>query len=286
MLQLGDSLPHTSARCRRIGAARHPESLCRAWPAPHHSLCPCPCVWLLRQVGSVSSISFHNIHVAAAENGIFVAGAAGAPVTGLSISRLQLHMARRSSWPGGAQDYRPGVRGLVRSGTTAPVWVEQAQRVLLEDVEVGWDCLAPGVAQRGILDQVCTPVGACEISLARESWWFMQGLLPPHAPNRKKHRLGGASCVQAVQAAGVLTQPLLLHLAPPRQLGTPPAGLQVIYHAPFRQDWELALRVDARSAGGLTLRRFSIRVAEEARGLRMGDPEEAGASAAAAAAVR
>ena len=84
---------------------------------------------------------------------------------GISLERVQLQLKRRSSWPGGCQDYRPssnitgssggsaseGSRwwpaGLdCSSGSTAAVWVAGASHVVLSDVQVGlaggmhWRC--------------------------------------------------------------------------------------------------------------------------------------------------
>jgi hypothetical protein len=40
------------------------------------------------------------------------------------------------SWAGGAQDYRPSAAGLVGSGHTAPVWIENAVGASLHGVAV------------------------------------------------------------------------------------------------------------------------------------------------------
>jgi hypothetical protein len=78
---------------------------------------------LILQLGCVEGIRFNRI-TALAENGIFIAGAAGCHVANLTIANIQLDMTKRTTWPGGSQGYRPGVRGLVHSRATAPVWVE------------------------------------------------------------------------------------------------------------------------------------------------------------------
>jgi hypothetical protein len=88
-------------------------------------------------------------------------------VGGISLERVQLRLKRRSSWPGGCQDYRPSINitqssgwgaregsgwwpaGLdCSSGRTAAVWVAGAPHVVLADVQVGAG-LPPVVAMPG-----------------------------------------------------------------------------------------------------------------------------------------
>ena len=87
------------------------------------------------QVGSAANLRFSRI-TALGENGFFIAGAAGRRVTNLTITSTTLDLVSRTGWPGGSQDYRPGLRGLVHSGATAPLWMEHAERVTVDRVKV------------------------------------------------------------------------------------------------------------------------------------------------------
>ncbi|GAB4816175.1 hypothetical protein N2152v2_003221 [Parachlorella kessleri] len=87
------------------------------------------------QLGSASNIRFSRI-TAVGENGFFIAGAAGRRVTNLTISHTTLDLVKKTDWPGGSQDYRPGLRGLVHTGATAPLWLEHAEHVAVQRVKV------------------------------------------------------------------------------------------------------------------------------------------------------
>ena len=69
-------------------------------------------------------------------------------MTNLTISSTTLDLVKRTGWLGGSQDYRPGIRGLVHSGATAPLWLEHAERVTLDDVKVRREAATrePGLA--------------------------------------------------------------------------------------------------------------------------------------------
>ena len=117
-----------------ISELRH-LTIAPPWRSRRRSQQP-PCLSALAlQVGRAAGVRFRRIS-ATAENGIFIAGTAGRRISGLSFKGVQLDLVKRTEWPGGSQDFRPGVRGLVHSGRTAPIWAEHAEHLVFNHVTV------------------------------------------------------------------------------------------------------------------------------------------------------
>jgi hypothetical protein len=73
------------------------------------------------------------------ENGIVLVGCEASPIKGVVVRQSKLQLRWKTKWPGGAQDYRPSVLGLVESGCTAGVWVQHAEDVVFKNVTMEFE---------------------------------------------------------------------------------------------------------------------------------------------------
>ena len=211
------------------------------------------------------------------ENGIFLAGTAGQRLSDIVITDAQLDLVAVSSWPGGAQDYRPGVRGLERRGWTAPLWAEQAQGVELGRVKASaGPCVARWCMQcrqgfwGGGALALCTG-GTLEGPLsrpgARAGWLGGADGLVTHASKAVRCHLPSAIRQTPIHACHSLLLPSpVARRAEKNGQGSsprPPTGLpawQVRYHTPFRPDWRLDPYLAAGTVENVSLRHFEIEV--------------------------
>lgn len=86
--------------------------------------------------GFISGVQFLNI-TATSENGVFLSGSGGAPLSNLKFSNVSLRFKRWTNYSDGLLDYRPGCRGLVRHGT-AGFMMEHIDGLEVENVMVRW----------------------------------------------------------------------------------------------------------------------------------------------------
>lgn len=87
--------------------------------------------------GAISNVEFVNI-TAISENGMFLSGSNGGLLRDVRFQNLSLSYSRRTKYPGGLADYRPGCQGLVKRSGTAGMVVEGVQGLEVRDVNMRW----------------------------------------------------------------------------------------------------------------------------------------------------
>ena len=86
-------------------------------------------------VGSVTNVMYENVTCCSSENGIFLSGNPSlGNLRNVTMANMNVLFRKTTDRPGGYQDMRPGPLGIIRTGSTAAVWVEYAMDVSLEDV--------------------------------------------------------------------------------------------------------------------------------------------------------
>ena len=86
-------------------------------------------------MGSITDVRFQNI-TARTEAGIVISGCPQSTIEGVVLDTVQLDFVHQTDFPGGFMDYRPDQRDLVYDVATSALFVEHANHITLNNVEV------------------------------------------------------------------------------------------------------------------------------------------------------
>lgn len=87
--------------------------------------------------GNISNIRFFNIHIES-ENGIFVYGAEPDKISNLTFDHVNINISKKSKWPCGYNDLRPGHNNSIISKPTSGFFIENASTINLYHCCVNW----------------------------------------------------------------------------------------------------------------------------------------------------
>ena len=86
-------------------------------------------------VGSISQVVFENITCYSTENGIFISAIpVWDSIENVTIQNVNINFMKATDYEGGYQDMRPSVLGVLKSGTTAGIWVDFAQNIKFKNM--------------------------------------------------------------------------------------------------------------------------------------------------------